>query len=444
MTISFKIFLTLFSLLGYAVGYAQNGKVLHLSLQEALRLANSKAYQIQIAKSELRQAEGKNLESWGGFLPRASISENYIKSNDAVTAFSLKLKQGIFSQQDFSLSTLNNPDAIDNYATLFQVQQPLLNLDAIYGKSAAKLGVKARQAALNRTEEAIALAVKKAYYGLILATEKRRAVDEAVQSATAHRDDARAAFEQGIINQADYLAAEVRLGELQEEGIIAEHQIANAGDGLKFVIGIEEESAVVPTDGLPAPANEPKKSESHDHERLAARSDLQALRFQSQAAQRNLWMTRSNWVPRLNAFGSVEWNSSQAFRQDGSSWALGLQLQWQFFDGLGTFGRSKRAAAEAEVVDVQVRQAQEKARLEARKAERAVAAAHKRIRVAQTAVEQAQEGQRIVEERFKEGLERASDLLDKETALTHAKLRLIKARHDYAIAVGELQFALGL
>lgn len=431
------ILLSVFSL---ATGVqAQNGDVRMLTLEEALHIANTHAYQVLMAEGELQKARGQNLESWSGFLPQLSVSENYIKSTDPVTAFSIKLKQGIFTQQDFSLSALNNPDAIDNFTTAFQIRQPILNLDAIYGKSAARMGVKARKAGLARTREAIALEVKKAYFGLILARENLRAIEEAVQSAQSHRDDAKVALEQGLINEADYLAAEVRLGELKEQRITAEHQVANASDGLKFVMGIRDAALIVPTDSLAAP----KEMLDTEKQNIAARSDLQALQFKSTAARRNIWMKRSNWVPRLNGFGGVEWNAGEAFQDDASSWAFGVQLEWKFFNGLANFGKSKQASAEAEVAAVEYRQAEEQAKLEVRQARRALKAAEQRIAVAQTAVTQARESHRITAERFKEGMVTTSDLLDKEVALTNAKLRYLKAKHDHAIAVSELQFALG-
>jgi outer membrane protein TolC len=420
---------------------AQNGAARPLSLAEAMDIALKQSYQIQIAESQVAQAKGQSLESWSGFLPHVSVSENYIKSNDPVTVFSLKLKQGIFNQNDFNLPTLNNPDAVENFTTSFQLQQPILNFDAIFGKSAASLGVKAREQMLARSQEAIALHVKKAYYGLILASENLKAISEAVASAQRHRDDAKAAFDEGMINEADYLGAEVRLAELQEQRITAEHQIANASDGLKFVMGVEEDFMIVPTDSIAAPDGIP--STKNLEEEIASRSDLRAVHFQTQAARRNLWMQRSNWLPRLNAFGGVEWNASEVFRKDASSWAVGFQLQWQVFDGLGNFGRSKKAKAESQAVSVQSREAEEKAKMEVRQARRAVQSAQQRVGVAQSAVKQAGESLRIVEERFGEGLEKTSDLLDKEVMLTNARLRYLKARHDHAIAASELQFALG-
>ena len=386
------IFFTLFGMAPFA--FSQENNVRALSLKEALEIARAKSYQVLIAKSQVKHARGQNLESLSGFLPRLSISENYAKTNDPVNVFGFKLKQAIFAQQDFALSSLNNPDAFENFTTSFQIQQPVLNFDAILGKSAAGLAVKARKEAARRVEETILLNVRKAYYGLILTNENVRAFEKAVASARSHRDNAKAAFEQGLINQADYLGAEVRLAELEERLITAKHQVANANDGLKFLMGLEEENTtLVPTDSLILPDG---SSDNMKQKNLSAlRADLRAIRFQTKAASRNLWMKRSSWMPRLNAFGTVEWNAADAFNKGNSSWIYGAQLQWNFFEGFAKFGRSKQASAKKEEAEIQFRQANEKAKMEVRQAKRGIKEAEGRLAVSKTAVKQAAESLRI-------------------------------------------------
>ena len=410
-----------------------------LSLGEALQIAAEGSHQIQIARSQLDQAKGRNLEGWQAFLPDVTLSENYLRSTDPVAVFSMKLKQGVFTAADFDVNALNNPDAFDNFNAAIQVKQPLINIDAFYGKSAASLGVKAREAAFLRAEEAVELSVTKAYYGLVFARESQKAVQEALASAQLHRDDAKAAMEEGLINEADFLAAEVRLAELTENLISARHMVANASDVLKFMMGLENDSMIIPVDTLATPvvnATEPFSA--------ANRHDLVALGFQQKAAHRNLWIKRGSWIPRLNAFGGWEWNGAKLFEQNASNWTVGLQLQWNIFSGLGHFGRSKQAAAEKEIVQIQYRQAEDQANMQVRQAQRTLKATSERIHVAQTAVTQATQSLRIVEARFKEGLEKTSDLLDKEVALTNARLRLLKAKHDHTVAIQELKFASGV
>lgn len=330
---------------------------------------------------------------------------------------------------------------MDNFTTALQIQQPIFNLDAIYARSATGLKQQAREAMLSRTRQAVRLHVKKAYYGLILARENVHAIDEALQSARAHYREARLALNEGLVTWAEVLAAEVRVLELEGKLIEAQNQMAGASDQLKFLLGLKDESTLIPSDSLSLPQN----SLMGDHKNLLPlqRQDLRALQFQAQAVNRQVWMKRSGWFPKVNAFATVEWNASQAFARDASNWSVGFQLQWNLFDGLGHWGRVKQAAAQATEMETRIRQLQEKINLELRNAERAVVAAKKRVRIATSAVQQARESLRIVEARYEQGLEKTSDLLDAEARYTQAKVRLLQAKHDYNLAISELEFTRG-
>jgi outer membrane protein TolC len=428
-------------LCSYANAGTPAGPVTRLSLEEALDIAAQNSYQILLAQSRLREAQGRKLESWSGFLPHISISENYYESNDPVAVFGIKLRQGIFTQQDFSLPALNDPAEIKNYTTVFQFRQPLVNLDAIFGKSAAAHAQRARSFSLKRTEEAIALEVERAYYGLILSRRSLGAIEQAVLSAETYYGEVGEAYKNDLVSEADLLGAEVRLAELNEHRIVAKHQIANASDGLKFLLGMDDENMIEPSDSLecdPESVVIPRVDRAHE-----TRSDLQALRYQNKAAERNLWMQRSRWIPHLNAFGSIEWHSSELFGDDGDNWSVGFQLEWNLFDGLGTWGRSRQASAQAAMADVQYREARARSMMEVRQAARALVAAKERVAVAETAVAQARESFRITRERFKEGLERPSDLFSREAAFTNARLRLLRAQYDLKISISELAFYRG-
>jgi outer membrane protein TolC len=81
--------------------------------------------------------------------------------------------------------------------------------------------------------------------------------------------------------------------------------------------------------------------------------------------------------------------------------------------------------------------------MEIRRAHRSLSTARERVGVAQKAVGQSRESLRIVEARFRQGLERVSELIDRESANINAELRLKKATYDFKIAQSELKFYLG-
>lgn len=69
--------------------------------------------------------------------------------------------------------------------------------------------------------------------------------------------------------------------------------------------------------------------------------------------------------------------------------------------------------------------------------------ARKRIEVAKTAVDQAEEGLRIVRNRYNNGLLTIVGLLDAELACQQAHTNYFKALHDYKVARVELELAAG-
>ena len=439
---------TMFVLSMFFVGYAVSvlgaqAVVQPLSLRDALEMAKTRNYKVLIARSQLAQADGRNLESWQAFVPRFNVGGSFIRSNDPVFVFGTKLKQGVFTMEDFELDRLNNPDPINNWATTVRLEQPLINVDAFYGKSAASLGEKAGEHGLARAEETVALEVEKAYYGLILSHSNLKTIDDAVKSAKTLNDEVEAAHQKGLVSEADLLASQVRLAEMEEQQLTAKLNIANANDYLKFLLGMESTVEIVPTDSLMITDADSQFEELPPDTIPVNRHDLLALSYADKAAHRELSMRHSQWIPRLNAFGGFEWNSEQFFQDTQSNWMVGFQLEWNLLDGLGNWGRSRQAGAKSAAARTKYREAEAKSRMEVRQAHRALLTARERMRVAEKAVVHSRESLRITEARFQEGLERVSDVLYREAAYTGARLRLQRAQHDFKVAQSELDFYLG-
>lgn len=420
--------------------FAQAPAVQPISLAEALERASAANLRLAMSRAAEQEAAGQNLAAWAGLLPHLSASEQYLKTTDPVNVFGLKLRRGIFSQNDFDLQVLNEPDAFENYTTAVQLQVPLFNARAILGKAAAVQLAKAARAGYQRMQQTVALEVKKAYYGLILAREAEAAVQKAVQSARMHRDNARSALNQGMIHEADYLASEVRLAELQEQLLMARNNVQNASNVLRLVLGIDSLVVLQPTDTLPVPVRPfvPERRPS-----LEKRPDLQALAFRASAARWQHRASLSAWVPDLSAFASREWYGSQAFSTASSHYTVGVQLSWHLFEGFGQLGRRKVAHARARQARAAYRMARLQAENQLDAARRAIQVAWQRIQVAHRALQQARSALHITEQRFQQGMAKVADLLDAEARLTRARLRWLKARHDYVLAVNEWYYQNG-
>ncbi len=59
-------------------------------------------------------------------------------TTNPLLAFGFKMNQEIVTQADFDPNKLNNPSQINLFATKFEVQQPIINVDGIFQRKAAK------------------------------------------------------------------------------------------------------------------------------------------------------------------------------------------------------------------------------------------------------------------------------------------------------------------
>jgi outer membrane protein TolC len=94
-------------------------------------------------------------------------------------AFGSKLNQEILTMADFNPALLNDPAKTQNFATKFEIQQPLINVDGLFERKAAKSKMEAYQLQTERTKEYLELEVSKAYMQLQLAYRAVKVLEKA-------------------------------------------------------------------------------------------------------------------------------------------------------------------------------------------------------------------------------------------------------------------------
>jgi outer membrane protein TolC len=411
--------------------------VLPLSVDEALARAQDESFPVRSADAERRAAVARKRQSLGVFLPQLTAREQGLFTTDPVNAFGSKLRQERFAQQDFSVDVLNTPDRVDFFGTQLEVKQPILNLDGIFERRAAADVARAAGYQGERTEAVVSFRVKKGYYGLLLAERQVGVIDSALAAARANRDQAQALFEEGIINRADRLAAEVRVSELESRRTEAVARRENAADQLRFLIGVEENVRIEPTDSLT------RESATVGRVSLRAvnrrRSDMQALRARADAAREQ---TRSRWlafVPTLNARGTTGWYDDTPFGTNGQSWTAGVSLSWSLFEGFQQIGRAQEAEAKQQRAQIALEQQALENEVEITAARRDLMSARTQIEQAQRAVDQAEESLRIRSDRYAEGMARTTDLLQAEASLAERRLAYLRALYQHNVAVYRLE-----
>ena len=410
-----------------------------LTLSEALTMARENNYTIKAARSKVDQAEARIVQSRQSYLPKVTLSETLMVTNDPGAALVFKLQQKSLLNSDFEAYKMTHPDVINDFNTSILVTQPVFNADASFGRQLAVTSKKAQELMTTRTGESVGLQVTRVYYGLILAQKNIDAVEQSIRTMQAHSNEAARGYSAGLLPKSDKLSTDVRLSELLEQKMMLLDEIKNAEDALQVMLHLDSGVTIVPTGDLFVDGTLPGESDTVVTEN---RSDLKALETWHQFAILQEEMIRASQRPRLNAFLQTNLHSNNIF-SGGSSWALGMNMQWNIFDGMATAGRIQEAKAQGREAMYNYEAAKSGSIAEVEKSKRSLKTARARIGVARKSLEEARASLDYISSQFKTGMAMTFELLMREQAHTYAKLRLNQAKYDYCIAKSELAYYRG-
>ena len=418
----------------------ESANVRRLTLLDAVKIARSNSFDVQIAAAEKDQVGGDFTKSASVFLPQLSVSETFVSTNDPLNVFGLKLKQERVTAADFDPTVLNSPPSLQNFSTKAELRQPIFNLDGFFGRHAAAKGSEAASFKLTRTRYGAEMQTKMAYFGLVLARQSLGVIRQALLTAEAYRDQAKNFFDQGVIQKSDYLMTGVRVLELEAKKLEAENGERDAERALRYALGLTDEVHVETVDTL---RRIPVETPPYRPEEIYGnRSDMLALRSAIDATEAMTNMYRSKFVPSLNAFASYELNNDLPVGTRGRNWMVGALLKWDVFTGFDQVGEIQKASAQHSALEAQYAKTMASAANELRSALQSLQSSVQRIALADATVGQAEEQFRIVSDRYAEGLERTSDLLRSETALSSARLDRLNTLFQHSSSVFLLEFLL--
>ncbi len=413
----------------------QAQEVKPISKSEVLTQVSEKNTSIKISEEEFNQAKADYRQTNAIFLPNITASHTGISTTNPLMAFGSKLNQEILTSNDFNPALLNDPETTQNFATKLEVQQPLINVDGIFQRKAAKSKMEAMSLKTKRTEDYIAFEVDKAYMQLQLAYKAVDVLEKALEAANANKKLADNSYEQGYLQRADVLNVEVRVTEVKNQLQQAKSNVQNASNYLSFLMNDDTFVTYKPSDTLTPYVRTMELKTFTEN-----RSDIKAMQLASKAYEAMSKADKMAFLPRLNAFGSYEMYDDKIFQADANGYIVGAQLSWDIFQGSKRFGKAQKSRAEFEKSKLEYNQYVSKSKLELNKAKRMLIDAENKLNLSKLALDQSEESLRIRTNRFKEGLEKTSDLLMAETQYAQKQLEYYQTIFEYNYALAYVNF----
>lgn len=409
-----------------------------LTLADAINRAQAQHPMAQAAEAAAETAAHRLREARAGQLPTADVTEAWQRGNQPVYVFGSLLGQRQFLAEHLALDALNHPPATNNLRLGVTVEQPLFNKGTGAAIQAARLGTELAGIARAAVASDLRSAVTEAYARVMATGAARRAADRAAEAAVADHARAGDRRDAGRATDADVLQFDVHVARVrrQQIGAQAGERIARAqlnelmGEPLDAVFDLARATSEAPVPAVPlvdVPATRP------DVRMAAVRESLAATAVNA---------ARAAFLPQVSAQAGWEANGG-TWASRSPSWAVGVVGRVNLFRGFADQARLKAAESDATRRAAERRQVEAAARLDVLSARARLDAAVSGEAAGRAAVAQAQESQRIVRDRYQQGLADSVALLRAAEMAYEAEAAQAAASAEVLVARAALDRALG-
>lgn len=431
-------------LLGAMLLVASSVRAQSLSLTDALRRADERAFANVAARGSEQSQRADAIRALRGVLPSVRADAGFIRTTDPVAVFGTTLRQRSITEENFDPARLNYPSPAPNYTAAIVVEQPLFNADALIGRSAAQSISRASAATSRWTVIDTRLDIVRAYYGSILAGQEVTTLDAALRAAREHVRQAEALVKNGMVTPADALLASVKAGEVETALIEARGRESTARMGLAVALGTPDDTNVVLPDALPP--RDVIAALAHNVRRSAAqrvRDDVMAAQWRDKAALQDVARAKSLYIPRINSFARYDWNAADQPFSGTKNWTVGIVASWAPFAGAYELAEVQATSGRRLAAEAAREGAEARAQLELKESAVAVDVGLARLEIAQRSEQQSADAHRIVARRYAGGLATIVELLDAAAAETATHLAEAGARYALINAIAARERAVG-
>lgn len=415
-----------------------------LSLPEAVKLALTRHPSLEAASARVQAAESRIAQARAGWLPRATYIEGFQEGNNPVYVFGALLTQHQFGAANFNLGPLNRPDALSNFQSQVSIDQTVYDFGATRSAvKAARIGKQMSEEERRRAELALIAGVARAYHGVGLAEQNLRLAEESLKYANADLERSLSLQRAGVATDADVLSVQVHASSMSEYRTRAAADLRVAHAALNEALGLPLDDVHTLTTPMESSTPAAKASAELETQAVTLRPELLSARLGKDLGTAQESAAKSQYWPVIGVHGVFEADRQNFASKGGANWLFVASARWTLFDG----NRTRAAVAEARHMKAAAaaseRQMDGAVRLEVRRSQANLDASRERVSTTRDTVAQAEEGLRIIRNRYSNGLATVTDLLRSETALLESKTRRLAALYDQRTAAVQLEAAAG-
>ena len=418
-----------------------------LSLDDALEIARNKNFALALAHEEVIRAEAESQELNALWYPTLAITGEYSHTTTEIAATT-------------TLGEIGG-ELLGNLAPIIDANPVIGELVNNIGKSELRLPIVPRNSAevgaeliwvvfsggrrvaasriakgllsvandkYSATQDAIIATVTEAYWGLALARELTRVRRSALTQYGEHLRQARRLEEEGMINRAERLIAEVAYDQGVALLASAEGNQRVAEEMLSSLLAVDS-LAIVPTTPLSTPRSIPSREELISL--IATTPTISALQQGTEIASLTLNAERSRYLPTISLIGHQQLWSWGLDKNIFPRTIVGVGLEWTLFNGLARESAIARSKSVLRSAQTMLQKTNTDLHTAVERYYTTLTTSLDEYQAQQTTLELAEELHRAQQRAFAEGMATSADVVDATQRL--AEVRLAQLATLYAI-----------
>jgi outer membrane protein len=403
-----------------------------LNIDNAIAMALKSNESYLSALQDKLIAEGDIKDARSGAFPKLTFDGNYTRN--------FELQEITFAGEKFTFGTKNN------YNLTFNLEQTLWSSRVFNAMKIAKYYDKATNEYVKAARQQVIFGTREAFYSAILAMDNVNVFRDAVHTAEENFEVVKSLYREGLVSEYDKLSAEVEMANLLPQLIKAENTAKIVLNNLRYFIGYEgfEEIQLKYDFGLEDTIATPLE-ETALQTALEYRPDYVGQDYIIKAYKKAIGVSKAGRMPSLYFSSALDWAASidrtKPAKDDWvRSWSASLNLSFPIFDGFKTSGNVKKAKADY----IKSSQIEDAIRIEVEESIGLIEESKKRLGWGKKTIELAEEGLRVANLRFKNGVGTQLEIIAAQSALTMAKTNYIQAIYDYEMSLAKYEKAVGL
>jgi outer membrane protein len=427
-----KILLLLMATLVVVNVHAQEKK---LGLKEAIDLSIKNSKQLKIKSAQIKEATASVTEASQRRLPDAKVSGAYMRLNPV----NVDMKK-----QNPGTTPAASPKISQALYGIVNLSLPIYTGGKIrYGIESSQFLEKAIELDAENERGQVIENTVEAYVNLFKARAAVDLLNRSLVDARQRAKDFQNLEKNGLLARNDLMKAELQVSNLELQLLDLENNWQLANINMNLMLGLPDSTTLIADSSMINQNFAVSTLDDYLQQAAHNRKDIEAIDLRKQAAQAGVRIAKSDYLPNLAVTGGYIALDLPGFILVPNALNLGIGVNYSISSLWKTKAKVQGAEARAEQLAITQDLINDQVRLQVNRAYLNWLSGQKKIQVHAQAIEQANEGYRVVKNKYNNSLATATELLDADLAQLEANLNYVNAKADAVVAYNQLLLAAG-